>query len=541
VASPAVPTPAELTQLQKDINQLSSQVRDSRREVVAQTRGVEVLEAEIRSIEIKLRTLSQAGPAETRPAPAPAAVAEPALRRRRAEIEADIRHCKAEAKVIGQRYPQVRDHARFRDEYLAGTTFRKRESAVKTWLSATAEPAQSGRRKIRTDHDAHVRLQQFFANALGAGGASGASSSTGRAPANAGRPDSLDRLLEALPGDNLAPLRDKIIALTAHWIAQKNEKGDPLAVLVARMPPWRHVVGALAMFDSGQVGRAPLRQLGLNQDNAKVIDAAFAAKAEEFRALLKPPREKPDELLELQGAWELRAKSRRKEIDAITAQLSQVVSVAKPTPVVDKSTPLLAELERLTTSVAGRAEDFARALAEHTQRVSLLDAAKTRLDQGRTDASGARGASQRRSAANAEQRQVAEQAVRQKQDEVWNNIQPALAKAFSPQALKRTLERHLELPEDALRTRLHPQLTRATTYSSRADLLVAVADVLRSAPGGSDAATGTDRLVAHDRQVGHGLRLLRTGDARATMSHASSFQLAQDGRIAHMFPWISPA
>lgn len=45
VAPPAVPTPAELTQLQKDINQLSSQVRDSRRKLVAQTRGVEEFDA----------------------------------------------------------------------------------------------------------------------------------------------------------------------------------------------------------------------------------------------------------------------------------------------------------------------------------------------------------------------------------------------------------------------------------------------------------------------------------------------------------------
>ena len=136
---------------------------------------------------------------------------------------------------------------------------------------------------------------------------------------------------------------------------------------------------------------------------------------------------------------------------------------------------------------------------------------------------------------------MAAEALRQKQDQVWNDIQPALAKAFGPEALERTLERHLEMPEDALRARLHPQRPRATTYASRADLLVAIADVLRAPASGDGPATTGDRIVAHDRQVGHGLRLMRTGDPRPTVSHATSFQLAQDGRIAHMFPWISPA
>jgi hypothetical protein len=201
---------------------------------------------------------------------------------------------------------------------------------------------------------------------------------------------------------------------------------------------------------------------------------------------------------------------------------------------------LQADLDRVMNEGARRADDYAQALAEHTRRTGALETAKARLDEGRTELAGARGATQRRSAENAEDSRRAAQALRADMDKLWDKVQPSLARVFTPEALVRTVDRHLELSGDALKARLDPTLTRATTYASRSDLLTAVADVLKAADPGK-AASGAERVVSHDRQVGHGLRLTRTGAAQETVAHATSFRLEADSRIAHMMPWIPSA
>lgn len=278
-----------------------------------------------------------------------------------------------------------------------------------------------------------------------------------------------------------------------------------------------------------------------------MFNAAVDRKAEEFRALLKPPAESPDELLELQQAWETRQKAQRKAIEAITAQLAKFVP-ANPRPAWEVENPsaarqqrLRADLELVMTEGAKRADEYANALVKHTQRVSELEDAKARLDQSRTDLAETRGATQRRRADNAEESKRAAQIMEQERDKLWQKVQPSLARVFNPEAMQRTFERHLELSEEALRERLHPELTRATTYSSRSDLLSAIADVLKSAADKSNHAPGAERVVSHDRQIGHGLRLItRTGATQNTVAHATSFHLDPDLRIAHMFPWIPP-
>ena len=125
-------------------------------------------------------------------------------------------------------------------------------------------------------------------------------------------------------------------------------------------------------------------------------------------------------------------------------------------------------------------------------------------------------------------------------DKVWKNVQPTLARVFSPGAMDRTMSRHVDLSGEALKERLDPQLTRATTYSSRSDLLRAVADVLKSAADKSKNSSA-ERVISHDHAIGHGLRLTRTGTTQDTVAHATSFRLGEDSLIAHMYPWSPPA
>lgn len=535
----AVPTPSELTQIQKEILRLSTDVQVSRRALVAQTRGVEALESQIRSIETALQKIESAPPSLPATVPERAPVDLSALRRRRGELEKDIRDCKAQARAIGERLPKAREDAAIRAEYRGS----RKEAVAQSWLLAGVPRASSGRRGGATDREALARMKRFFAHARDTGSASQALAGARRnETGGTGRGD-FERLMEALSGDVQA--RDAVAFGAARWLTMKTDaaRGSSFWSVRAQSSAWRIVQGAVLVSAGGQTGSA-FAALLIIPENRLVVDRALEHKAQEFLQLLKPPAESPEDLAELQAAWETRARSQRQSLDAINAQLRQGASVPAVDPgsrVEDRRALLLAERERVVTSMAGQADSYARALSEHAARAELLEQARARLEQARADMAGDRGAHQRWSAGNAEARLLAARAQKGRQDEVWKDVLPALGQAFSPEALKRTLERHLELSDEALQGRLDPQRTRATTYASRLDLLVAVADVLRSEPGEGDRPVDAERIVAHGRQVGHGLRLMHSGPPLAAVSHATSFRLDEDGRIAHMFPWISPS
>ena len=535
----AVPTPSELTQIQKEILRLSTDVQVSRRALVAQTRGVEALESQIRSIETALQKIESAPPSLPATVPERAPVDLSALRRRRGELEKDIRDCKAQARSIGERLPKAREDAAIRAEYRGS----RKEAVAQSWLLAGVPRASSGRRGGATEREALARMKRFFAHARDAGSASQApAGATRNETGGAGRGD-FERLMEALSGDVQA--RDAVAFGAARWLTMKTDaaQGSSFWQVGASSPAWRIVQGSVLLSAGGRTGSAFAALLTI-PENARVVDRALEHKAQEFLQLLKPPAESPEDLAELQAAWETRARSQRQSLDAINAQLRQGASVPAVDPgsrVEDRRALLLAERERVVTSMAGQADSYARALSEHTARAELLAQARARLEQAREERADEHGAHQRWSAGNAEARLLAARAQKGRQDEVWKDVLPALGQAFSPEALKRTLERHLELSDEALQGRLDPQRTRATTYASRLDLLVAVADVLRSEPGEGDRPVDAERIVAHGRQVGHGLRLMHSGPPLAAVSHATSFRLDEDGRIAHMFPWISPS
>jgi predicted nucleic acid-binding Zn-ribbon protein len=540
-AAVAVPTPAERAGLQKDVARLEDEVHASRKGLGTLARNVEELEQQIRGIEAELHKASQPAVAAANVLAVPFVDAA-ALRDRRTAAQNDIRQCSAKVEELATRHRQATSDAEIRDAFLQPPSRKTETHAVRSWLDTLPPPtpprAQRGRRATRDEGQPEHRIRQFF-------GVSAASGSQAPRATDDALKGNLPHLLGAFAGEASASMRELVAMSVARLIAAKSHPRPGLVeALSARTSASREILGGMLLKGSAAKagGGELLASLLVDKNMVKVLNDAVEQKVPEFRALLAPPAASPAELLELKQAWETRLAAQRAVVESINAEL------ARPVPAAAGAAPaartgeavqarLRADLDRVMDAGARRTDDYAQALAEHTRRASALETARARWDEGLTQLAEARGSKQRRSAENAEEGRRAAQALHAEMDTLWDKVQPSLARAFTPEALARTVDRHLGLSGEALEARLDVNLTRATTYASRSDLLTAVADVLQAADQGK-AASGAERVVSHDRQIGHGKRLTRTGPTQETVAHATSFRLEQDARIAHMMPWI---
>ena len=294
--SVAAPTPRELSSLQKAINRLTGEVRQSRKEIGKYTRNVEELEEQIRQFETELQKLSRPHVPEVTVQPSPA-VDEAALRGRRIELQNDVKHCKGKIDEIVLRHQQALADAEIRADFLASPPGSIDYDVVLKWLDKGANPAEVGRRPSMSEQQVEHRIKEFFGVLQTSAGGSGGASSTGD-----GAKGKLDHLLAAFRDEESAVLHDIVKKSAAHSIGAKCAPNPVIVTaMAANMSTVRHVMGSLLLTSKPQKGDAVFRSMLLDSQNKRVFDDAVEDKAEEFRALLKPPSESPDDLLELLG------------------------------------------------------------------------------------------------------------------------------------------------------------------------------------------------------------------------------------------------